>query len=58
MSLQVVARAHGITRLAKDTGLSRESLYKALSDEGNPSFSTVLKIMHAMGLKLQVQTAH
>ncbi len=48
-----IARAKGMTQLAKDTGLGRESLYKALSGEGNPSFGTILKVMHALGLKLQ-----
>lgn len=48
-----VARARGMTQLAKETGLGRESLYKALSGEGNPSFGTVLKVMHALGIKLQ-----
>ena len=56
-ALGEVARARGMTQLAKDTGLGRESLYKALSGEGNPSFSTVLKVMHSMGIKLQVQAA-
>jgi probable addiction module antidote protein len=41
--------------LAHDTGLGQESLYKALSGEGNPSFGTILKIIHALGLKLQVK---
>lgn len=57
-ALGEVARARGMTQLAKDTGLGRESLYKALSGEGNPSFSTVLKVMNAMGVKLQVQPSH
>ncbi|QEA12074.1 addiction module antidote protein [Comamonas flocculans] len=48
-----IARARGMTQLAKETGLGRESLYKALSGEGNPSFGTVLKVMHALGIKLQ-----
>lgn len=47
-----IARAKGMTQLAKDTGLGRESLYKALSGEGNPSFGTILKVMHALGIKL------
>lgn len=47
-----IARARGMTQLAKDTGLGRESLYKALSGEGNPSFSTILKVTHALGLQL------
>ncbi len=50
-----IARARGMSQLAKDTGLGRESLYKALSGEGNPSFGTILKVMHALGLKLQPQ---
>jgi len=47
-----IARARGMTQLAKDTGLGRESLYKALSGEGNPSFATILKVIKALGLKL------
>jgi probable addiction module antidote protein len=49
-----IARAQGMTQLAKDTGMGRESLYKALSGEGNPSFATVLKVTHALGLELRV----
>ena len=49
-----IARAKGMTQLSKDTGLGRESLYKALSGEGNPSFETILKVTHALGLKFQV----
>ncbi len=47
-----IARAKGMTQLAKQTGMGRESLYKALSGEGNPSFATILKVMHALGLQL------
>lgn len=47
-----IARARGMTQLAKDTGLGRESLYKALSGEGNPSFDTILKVTRALGLRL------
>ena len=47
-----VARARGMVQLAKDTGLTREGLYKALSTDGNPSLDTVLKVMKAFGLKL------
>ena len=50
-----IARAKGMTQLSKDTGLGRESLYKALSGEGNPSFATILKVTNALGLKLHVQ---
>jgi probable addiction module antidote protein len=49
-----IAKAKGMTQLSKDTGLGRESLYKALSGEGNPSFATILKVTHALGLKFQV----
>jgi probable addiction module antidote protein len=47
-----IARAKGMTQIAKKSGLGRESLYKALSPEGNPEFSTVLKVVSALGLKL------
>lgn len=56
-ALGVVARAKGMTQLAKETGLGRESLYKALSGEGNPSFATILKVVHALGLKLHAEAA-
>ena len=50
-----IAKAKGMTQLSKDTGLGRESLYKALSGEGNPSFATILKVTHALGLKFHVE---
>ena len=58
-----IARARGMTQLAKDTGLSRESLYKSLSGERAPSSDTLFKVMRALGFKLTVQpmthpTAH
>ncbi len=56
-ALGVVARARNMTQLARDTGLSREGLYKALSPEGNPTFSTVAKVAKALGFKLTVQPA-
>jgi probable addiction module antidote protein len=49
-----VARAKGMAKIAQAAGLGRESLYKALSKEGNPEFATVVKVMHALGLKLRV----
>ena len=52
-----VAKARSMTQLAKDTGLGRESLYKALSGEGNPSFGTILKVINALGLKLHIEVA-
>lgn len=51
-----IAKAKGMTDIAKKTGLGRESLYKALSQEGNPEFSTVMKIISALGLKLHAGT--
>jgi probable addiction module antidote protein len=51
-----ITRAKGMTQIAKKTGLGRESLYKALSPEGNPEFSTVLKVISALGLKLHAGT--
>ena len=47
-----IARAKGITQIARETGLGRESLYKALSPEGNPEFAAVLKVVRALGLRL------
>jgi len=47
-----IARAKGMSKLARDTGLGRESLYKALSGEGNPSFATILKVINALGVQL------
>jgi probable addiction module antidote protein len=52
-----IARAYGMVRLAKDTGLTREGLYKALSAGGNPSLGTVLKVVKALGMKLTPQVA-
>ena len=49
-----ISRARGMTQLARDTGLSRDGLYTALSSEGNPSFTTILKVMHALGLQMRV----
>jgi probable addiction module antidote protein len=51
-----IARAKGMTDIARETGLGRESLYKALSPEGNPEFSTVLKVVRALGLRLHATT--
>ena len=53
-ALGVVARAKGMSKIARAAGLGRESLYKALSPDGNPEFMTVLKVMRALGLKLKV----
>ena len=53
-----IARAQGMAQIARDAGLGRESLYKALSPEGNPEFATILKVVHALGLKLHATPAH
>ena len=52
-----IAHAKGMTQIARDTGLGRESLYKALSPDGNPEFATILKVINALGLKLHASTA-
>jgi probable addiction module antidote protein len=52
-----IARAKGMAQVAKEAGLSRESLYKALSGERSPDFDTILKVVGALGLKLHAQTA-
>lgn len=52
-----IARAKGMSQLSRDTGLGRESLYKALSGEGNPSFATILKVTTALGIRLHAQEA-
>jgi probable addiction module antidote protein len=51
-AISVIARARGMTQVAKDAGLSRERLYRALSSDGNPEFATILKVVDALGLKL------
>ncbi len=53
-----IARARGMTEIAREAGLGRESLYKALSREGNPEFATVMKVVRALGLRLHVEAAH
>ena len=54
-ALGAIARAKGMTEIARATGLSRESLYKTLSEEGNPSFATVMKVLQALSLELRAQ---
>jgi len=53
-----IARAKGMAQIARETGLGRESLYRALSPEGNPELATVLKVVRALGLRLRATTAH
>jgi probable addiction module antidote protein len=52
-----IARAKGMSQLAHDTGIGRESLYKALSGQGNPSFATILKVTRALGIRLHAEPA-
>ena len=52
-----IARAKGMSAVARETGLSRESLYKSLSEDGNPSLATVLKVAKALGLRFRVGAA-
>ena len=56
-ALGVIARAKNMSQLARQAGISREGLYKALSEEGNPTFATVAKIVKALGLQIKFQTA-
>jgi probable addiction module antidote protein len=55
-ALGVVARAHGMAKVAKSSGLGRESLYKALSSDGHPELATVMKVMRSLGLRLSPTT--
>jgi probable addiction module antidote protein len=52
-----IARAKGMSQVARDAGLSRESLYKALGENGNPSFATILKVARALGVQLHAIAA-
>ena len=52
-----IARARGMSKVARDAGLSRESLYKALSGERSPNFDTILKVVAALGMKLHAEAA-
>jgi probable addiction module antidote protein len=57
-ALGTVARARGMSQIAEQTGLSRESLYKALSAEGNPELGTFIRVIAALGLRLSVTATH
>ncbi|KAB8289326.1 addiction module antitoxin [Bifidobacterium ramosum] len=52
-----VAKARGMGQIAKEAGVGRESLYKSLSKDGNPSFATILKVIHALGGRISIQAA-
>lgn len=51
-----VAKARGMGQIAKEAGVGRESLYKSLSHDGNPSFATILKVIHALGGRISIQS--
>jgi probable addiction module antidote protein len=53
-----IARARGMSLVARETGMARESLYKALSPEGNPEFATVMKVIKALGFRLHAELAN
>ena len=55
-ALGAIAKARGMAQIAKATGLRRESLYKALSTDGNPEFATILKVVKALGIRLHAET--
>jgi probable addiction module antidote protein len=55
-ALNDIARAKGMTQIARDAGLGRESLYKALGSTGNPEFATIMKVIKALGLRLHAST--
>lgn len=57
-ALGTIAKARGMSQIARDTGLGRESLYKALSPEGNPEFATVMKVVKALGMQLHAESIH
>lgn len=52
-----VARAKGMMKIARETGLAREALYRSLSADGNPSFATIIKVLNALGVRLHTQAA-
>jgi len=58
VAVRDVARARGMAQLARDTGLGRESLYKALAPGAKPRYDTVLKVLRALGVKLHAETVH
>lgn len=53
-ALSTIARSRGMTALARDTGISREALYRAFSDNGNPTLDTLLRVMKALGVRLAI----
>ncbi len=58
VAVKDVARARGMTQLAKDTGLGRESLYKALAPGAQPRYGTIMKVVRALGVRLHAEAVH
>jgi probable addiction module antidote protein len=58
LAVRNIARARGMTQLSRDTGLGRESLYKALSEGAKPRYDTILKVVRALGVKLHAEPLH
>lgn len=56
-AIGTIARAKGMTQLSRETGITRDGLYKAFSETGNPSFATVTKVLKALGLKVEIATS-
>lgn len=56
-ALNDIARARGMSQVARDAGIGRESLYKALGEQGNPEFMTIMKVIQALGFKLHATAA-
>ncbi|QSR15604.1 addiction module antidote protein [Novosphingobium sp. KA1] len=56
-AIGIVARAHGMTELAKETGIKRQQLYRTLGPDGNPTLETMLKVLPALGLKIRFEAA-
>ncbi|MCI4592284.1 putative addiction module antidote protein [Sphingobium sp. BYY-5] len=56
-AIGIVARARGMTELAKETGIKRQALYRALSVDGNPTLETMLKVLPALGLRMKFEAA-
>ncbi|UXC90151.1 MULTISPECIES: addiction module antidote protein [unclassified Sphingobium] len=56
-AIGIVARAHGMTELSKETGIKRQQLYRALGPDGNPTLETMLKVLPALGLRMRIEAA-
>lgn len=56
-AIGIVARAHGMTELSKETGIKRQQLYRALGRDGNPTLETMLKVLPALGLRMTIEAA-